>query len=305
MDTYDFIIIGGGPGGYSSAIYAARFNMKTLILTKVRGGLVTTTHLLENWPGEKSIAGYDLMMKIEGHVKNLDVDIKDTTVKEVKKEDVFTIKTSKDEFKAKSILLATGTEHRKLPAKGAKELEGKGVSYCATCDGMFYKDKVIAMVGGGDSAVKEGLLLSDIASKVFIIARGDKLIAEPINLTKMDEKVKEGKVVVLYNTEVSEILGDRSVEKIILTKEYDGSKELKLSGVFGAIGQIPQTDIAKQLGVELNEKGEIKINRHSETNVPGVLAAGDVTDGGFKQAITASAEGVKASHAAYNYISRL
>ncbi|MBU0461047.1 MAG: FAD-dependent oxidoreductase, partial [Nanoarchaeota archaeon] len=304
-DTYDVIIIGGGPGGYSAAVYAARFNMSTLVLAKERGGLIATTHIVENWPGEKSISGFDLVMKIEEQVKHLGVPIKDEEVKEAKKDEgSFIVKTAKSEYKAKTLILATGTTHRKLPAIGEREFAGKGVSYCATCDGMFFKGKTIAIVGGGDSAAKEAALLSDIAAKTYIIFMQDELACEPANYKRVMEKVKQGKIELIPSNTVKEIKGDTKVTSLLLEKPYKNSKELKVDGIFGAIGLIPRSEIAKQLGVALNERGEIKTDIQSKTNVPGVFAAGDVTDHGFKQAITAAAEGVHATHSAFEFLKK-
>jgi len=174
------------------------------------------------------------------------------------------------------------------------------VSYCALCDGAFFKEKVVCVVGGGDSAAKEALFLSEHASKVYIIVRRDVLRAEPINAKRVEEN---DKVEVLYKTEISEILGSDSVEKVKFKEGTGGDnagKEMEMQGVFMAIGHIAQTDLAKDLGVDLNEKGEIKINRRAETNVKGVFAAGDCCDTEFKQAITGSAEGVTASYYAYH-----
>src|SRR3989338_4031780 len=180
---YDVIVIGGGCAGYSAAVYAARFNLKTLVVTKERGGLITTTHLVENWPGESSITGYDLAQKLENHVKNLEVPIEDAVITKIsKKQDstFFLESYSGKTFEAKTLILATGTTRRRLDVPGDKELYAKGVSYCATCDGAFFKGKVVAMVGGSDSAVKEVLYLTEFASKVYIIYRRGYPRAEPI-----------------------------------------------------------------------------------------------------------------------------
>jgi len=303
---YDLIIVGGGPAAYSAGIYAARYNLNILILSKQRGGLVTSTHLLENWPGEKSITGFDLAMKFENHVTALNVPIKDEPVVEIKKEnDVFLVKTeSNNVFESKAVIFATGSSHRVHPAKGVVEFHGKGVSYCATCDGMFFKDKVIAMIGGGDSAIKEAVMLSEICKKVYVVVRKDQVKAEPINLTRLENKVKEGKAEILYNTSLVEVVGDKNVEKIVFEKEINGSKELEVSGVFIAIGQIPQSSLAEELGVEVTSRKEVKINKLCETNVPGFYAAGDVTDFGFKQVITAAAQGATAVFNAFEFLQK-
>ena len=184
--------------------------------------------------------------------------------------------------------------------KGALEYESKGVHYCALCDSGIFKNKIVAVIGGSDSAAKEALLLSEFAKKVYIIYRGDKIRPEPIN----EERIKRNKkITVITNTNVLEIKGDKFVNKIILDKKFQGKKEIKLDGVFGAIGSDPLSELAKKIGVKLNDKKEIIINHeNSETNIKGVFAAGDVADKEFKQAITGVAEGVTAAHSAYKYI---
>lgn len=298
---YDFLIVGGGISGLSSAMYAARLGLKTLVVTEMPGGLITTTHLVENWPGIKSISGPDLAMALYEHALASGTEIKNETVKSVSRKDkIFVAKTASGDYETKSILFATGTHHRNLGVPGEKEFENKGVSYCALCDGAFYKNKIVCIVGGGDSAAKEALFLSEHASKVFIIVRRDVLRAEPINAEKIR---KTSKIEILYKTEIEKILGSAKVEKIKFKKtegKYSG-QEIPIDGVFLAIGHSAKTDLAKELGVELNEKNEIKISRKSETNIPGIFAAGDCADTEFKQAITGSAEGVTAAYYAYHY----
>jgi thioredoxin reductase (NADPH) len=293
---YDFIIIGGGISGLSAAMYASRLGLKTLTLTEMPGGLITTTHLVENWPGTKSISGPDLGMAFYEHAQVSGAEIKMEKAQEIQKTDnIFKIKTASNEYEGKSLLIATGTHHRKLGVPGEKELENKGVSYCALCDGGFFKEKNVCVVGGGDSAAKEAIFLSEHAKKVYLIVRRDVLRAEPINADHID---KNDKIEILYKTEIEEIIGTDKVEKV----KFQGGKELPMDGVFLAIGHIAQTDLAKNLGVDLNSRGEIKINRKSETNVPGVFAAGDCVDTEFKQAITGSAEGVSAAYFAYHFV---
>jgi len=183
--------------------------------------------------------------------------------------------------------------------KGAEEFKNKGVHYCALCDGALYKEKIVSVIGGSDTAAKEALLLAQNAKKVYIIYRGEKIRPEPVN-GKLIEKNK--KIEVINNTNVTEIQGDKMVNKVILDREYSGTKELALTGVFGAIGHIPLSDLAAKLGVKINKKNEIMIDRDSKTNVKGIFAAGDVVDSGFKQAITGVGEGVVAVYSAYTYI---
>ncbi|MBL4693930.1 FAD-dependent oxidoreductase [Candidatus Gracilibacteria bacterium] len=293
--TYDFIIIGGGCSGLSAAMYGTRLGLTTLTLTELPGGLITTTHLVENWPGEKSISGPDLAMKLYDHALASGAEIKNEKVVDVVREgELYKVKGTSGEYEGKTLLIATGTKHRKLGVPGEAEFENKGVSYCALCDGAFFKEKVVCIVGGGDSAAKESLFLSEHAAKVYIIVRKDFMRAEPLNAKRVEENEK---VEVLYETEIEEILGGESVEKIRLK----GGKEMEMQGVFMAIGHDAQTALAEKLGVELTDHKEIKINRRSETNLPGVFAAGDCCDTEFKQAITGSSEAVTASYHAYHF----
>jgi len=303
---YDFIIVGGGMSGLSAAMYGTRLGLKTLTIAEMPGGLITTTHLVENWPGIKSISGPELANNMIEHAKASGAEIKSARVQSIEKLESpddsprYKVKTASEEFECKTVMISTGTKHRKLGIPGEKELENKGVSYCALCDGGFFRDKIVAVVGGGDSAAKEAIFLSEHCKKVYIVVRRDVLRAEPINAERI---AQNDKIEILYKTELEEILGTDKVEKVRFQEGTGGEmagQELELDGVFMAIGHIAQTDIAKELGVELNEKGEIKINRRSETNLKGVFAAGDCCDTGFKQAITGSAEGVTASYYAYH-----
>lgn len=302
---YDFIVIGGGCSGLSAGMYATRLGLKTLVMAELPGGLITTTHLVENWPGVISISGPDLAMSLYNHAQASGAEIKNEIVSKVEKladKDgfpQFKVVTSDGEYLSKTVLLATGSHHRKLGVPGEMEFENKGVSYCALCDGAFFKNKVVAVVGGGDSAAKEALFLSEHANKVYIVVRKDILRAEPINGQRVQQN---SKIEVLFNSEVEEIFGSTGMEKIKFKAgkgKYSG-QELEMQGIFMAIGQDPQTELAAQLGVELNEKKEIKIDRKSGTNVRGVFAAGDCCDSEFKQAITGSAEAVIASYYAFH-----
>jgi len=302
-DSYDFIIVGGGPAGYSAAVYAARFRLKTLVIARNPGGTIINTHIVENWPGEKSLSGFELMEKLKAHVGHNGVEILMDSVDDISNEKGakgFTLKTEGGKtYRAKAILIATGSAHRRLGVPGEKELAGRGVSYCATCDAAFFRDKVVAVVGGSDSAAKEALLLTEYAKKVFIIYRKEKIRAEPINAERVD---KNKKIEIISNTKVTKVNGEMKLESVTLDKAYKGSKEFPLDGLFIEIGYVPQSKLAEAHGVKLNKKGEIITGKHGCTNVDGVFAAGDVTDMGFKQAITAAAQGASAAMSAYEYI---
>ncbi|MCR4336000.1 MAG: FAD-dependent oxidoreductase, partial [archaeon] len=292
----DFVIVGAGSAGLPAAVYAARFKLKTLVIGEVVGGTILNTHIVENWPGIVEISGWDLMEKLKEHVKANDVEIVNDKVTEIKKENnYFTVKTSEKEFKAKTILIATGTERKKLGVKGEKEFTNKGVSYCAVCDGALFKDKIVSVIGGSDSAAKEALFLSEYAKKVYIIYRGTQIKAEPINAERVE---KNPKVEIMYEKNIEEIFG----EKLVTGVKFKEGGELALSAVFVEIGAIPNSELAEKLGVKLNSKKEIIIDSESKTNVPGVFAAGDVGDKHFKQAITGASEGVIAAFSAYEYI---
>lgn len=287
---YELAIIGAGPAGYSAAIYALRSGIKTVIFDKgMGGGLAAIAPNIENYAGFKEIPGIDLMEKMKEHVENYTKINFNEEVEDISKEnDEFLIKTNKEKYKVKAILITTGTEHRKLNASGEKELSGKGVSYCATCDGFFFKGKKVAIVGGGNSALIEAIYLKQIGcSEVYVIHRRDQFRAEESYV----EEAKEKGVNFVLNSIVEKINGKDKVESLDLKDKGTGElTKLEINGVFISIGEIPQNDLAKKLGVELNENGFIKIDRQGRTNVKGVYAAGDIT-GGLRQIITAAAEG--------------
>jgi thioredoxin reductase (NADPH) len=299
--AYDMIIIGSGVAGLSGAMYAGRMGMKVLVLGEMRGGTITTTNIVENYPGFKSIGGFELAQKLEEHAKAYpSVEVKDEKVAKIAKTGAeFTVKSDAGEYASKTILYATGTEWKKLGCKGEKEFANKGVHYCALCDGAFYKGKRVAVIGGSDSAAKDALALTEWAEKVYMIYRGEKIRPEPINY---DRVAKNPKIEIIYNTNVVEILGEKKVGSVRLDKPYNNSDVLPMDAVFVAIGHLPLSALAKEAGVEVDGKGYVKISRNSETSVPGFFAAGDVTDTRFKQAIVGVGEAVEAVYSAYLYI---
>ncbi|MEM3121924.1 MAG: FAD-dependent oxidoreductase [Candidatus Pacearchaeota archaeon] len=309
---YDFIILGAGGVGLAAGMYAARLGLKTLILGYSHGselpigGVITTTHIVENYPGFVKLSGTELAKKLEEHTRSYElVDIKEELAQNVKKHNLyFEVKTENSNYISKTILFATGTKWRKLPEtiKGSREFENKGVTYCALCDGPLFKNKIVAVIGGSDSAVKDALVLSEHAKKVYIVYRGEKIHPEPINFKRVNSNKK---IEIITNTNILEIKGVDFVTSVILDRKYKGSNELKLDGIFVAIGHVALSDLAKPLGVKINNKGEIMINhKTSETNIPGVYAAGDVTDKEFKQLITGVADGCTAAYYAYEYINK-
>ncbi|MBI2133520.1 FAD-dependent oxidoreductase [Candidatus Woesearchaeota archaeon] len=300
-DEWDTIIIGAGCAGLGAAVYCGRFLMKTLVLGEITGGTIITTDIVENYPGFKAIDGMGLAKKLEEHAREYkNVMIKEEKVLDIeKKQGSFKVTTEEGDYNGKTIIIASGTEHRKLNVPGEKELANKGVHYCAICDGAMYNGKTVAVIGGSDSAAKEALLLTQWAKKVFMIYRGEKIRPEPVNYQRV---INNKKIEIINQTNVTSINGKDKVDSISLDKQYKGKDKLEMDAVFIAIGQIPITSFSKKLGIKTNQKGEIIIDRKSRTNVEGVFSAGDVADTEFKQAITGVAEGVHASYSAYQHI---
>lgn len=295
---YDVLIVGAGSAGMAAGIYAARFGMKPVIVGRETGGLLNESHKVENYPGFVAIPGFDLMMKFKEHVESLDVPIKNDWVESITKNDdgTFTLKTDKEDLQGKTVIISTGTKHRKLGLAREDELAGKGVSYCATCDAAFNKDLDVAVVGGGDSAALAAGLVAQFANKVYVLVRGDKMKAEPINRKRLEDNPK---IEILYNTSPTELIGDQ----LELVKLNNGA-DLKVQSLFVEIGADVQSELAVSLGVSVNERKEIVIDQESKTNVEAVYAAGDCCNRAYKQAITGVAEGVIAAFSAYDYIKR-
>jgi thioredoxin reductase (NADPH) len=294
--TYDLIVLGGGPTAIGCAIYAARFAIDVLIIGKTFGGLIATTHLVENYPAIASISGQGLMDMFKEHMDSLSIPYISDEIRSIETtKDHFILHSFFQKFKARTVCIATGSERRKLGIPGEEDFAGRGVSYCATCDGPFFKDKTVCVIGGSDSAAKEALFLAQNTKKVYIIYRGEDIRAEPINKKRV---LENDTIEIIYKTNVVEIKGDGMVKSVM----FDNGKEFKVDGVFIEIGTIPNSDLAKRVGVKTNEKGEILINRKSETNIPGIYAAGDVADAPFKQAITGVAEGVIAAYSAFDFL---
>lgn len=303
QETYDLIIIGAGPAGLAASVYASRYKLNHLVLGVTIGGQVNEIRTIENWPGDISVSGFDLLSRFVEHAKSFGVEPKNEPVSEIRKgeDGSFELVTARNVYKSRAVIMAMGSEYRKLNIPGEKELVGKGVSYCATCDAMFFREKVVAVIGGGNSAVTAAIGLADFASKVYLVYRGDRFPAEPAWLEKM---AANAKIVPVKNTNVIEIKGGQKVEKIILDRAYEDQNHLDVDGVFVEIGSDPGIELAQRMGVETDEQGYIKVKADMSTNVPGLFAAGDITDSSnkFRQVLIAAAEGAIAANGAYKML---
>jgi thioredoxin-disulfide reductase len=304
-NVFDLISIGSGAAGLAAAVYAGRYRMSVLVFGVDFGGYTSIAGPIENYPGYKEIDGFDLMIKMKEQAEALGTVIKDERVVMVKRQDgCFIVTTEKGEdYCASTILIATGSEHRQLGLPNEKELTARGVHYCATCDGPAYTGKVVAMVGGGDGSVKGANLTAEYASKIYLIVRGKEVKAEPINFEHMKKLMEDGKIELILENEVARIIGTTKLEKVVLKKEFNGSTDLVVDGLFVEIGSAPRNELAASIGVELDSRGYIQTTPMMETNIPGVFAAGDVINlfGSFKQDITSAAMGAVAATSAYGY----
>jgi len=293
---FDIIIIGAGPGGLGAGLYAARRNLKTLILSENLGGQMALAHIVENYLGSEPISGMDLAEKMKKQVERFGCKIKLETVIGLElKDELKKVKTRENTYKAKAVIIATGSHYRRLEAEGEEKFIGKGVSYCSTCDGPLFKGKKVAVIGGSDSAITSAIYLNEIASETYLIHRRDQLRAEEANV----EKLKKTKVKIIWNSVVDKIEGDKLVKKIIIKNvNTNETKELEIDGIFIEVGEVPTTEIAKTAGIEVDEKNFIKVNEKFETNIKRVYAVGDVT-GSFAQIINAASEGARAATNAY------
>ena len=293
----DLAIIGSGPAGYTAGIYASRASLKPVLFEGLEsGGQLMLTTDVENYPGfDSGIMGPDLMQIFKKQAERFGTEIKTETINSIKKIDGgFSLESAKETYEFKSVIISSGASAKWLDIKGEKELQGHGVSACATCDGFFFKEKEVIVVGGGDSAMEEALFLTKFATKVYIVHRRDSFRASKI---MQDRVLGNDKIKVLWNKEVTEIHGSESVESVSLSDTKDGSSsEVNIDGVFMAIGHTPNVDFLDGL-VELDEKGYVKTGFTTETStsVPGVFAAGDVADSIYRQAVTAAGTGCQAA----------
>ena len=280
---YDIIIVGAGPAGMTAALYAARANKKVVIFeANTYGGQILNAHMVENYPGIEKISGFDLATNMYNQVKKLGVEIKfETVIKITKEREVI---TSKNTYQAKTIILATGLENRKLNLPNEKNFIGKGVSYCATCDGNFYKDKVVAVVGGGNTALVDALYLADICKKVYLIHRRDSFRGED---KYVDELNNNEKIELILNSNISSLNGEDKLESIGIN---DDSEMINVDGLFIAVGQQPKNQIFADI-VDVDERGYINTEDGVHTNVDKIYVAGDARKKQLRQLTTATSDG--------------
>ena len=305
------IILGSGPAGYTAAVYAARANLKPLLITGLEvGGQLTTTTEVENWPGDfEDLQGPDLMVRMQKHAEKYDVDIRTDYVKSVDlSNQPLILQGEKDTYKTKSLIIATGASAKYLGLESEKAFLGKGVSACATCDGFFYKDQEVAVIGGGNTALEEALYLSNICSKVHLIHRSDEFRGEKILQDRVFKKVEEGKISLILDSTLKEVIGGDAVSGIVILNNDGSESNLPVEGVFIAIGHTPNTDIFKD---KLAMKDGYIVTKtgfdigSTATSVSGVFAAGDVADYNYRQAVTSAGFGCMAALDAEHYLSNL
>jgi len=304
MEKYDLIIIGAGPAGLSASIYASRYNINHLVLGKNLGGTIAWAHKVENYPGFPSISGAKLAQEFINHAQSLGGKIVNQEVVDLEKVNGFLALTAgnKNQYQAKTVIIATGTKRKKLNVPGEKDYLGKGVSYCATCDAAFYKNKVAVVVGGANSACSGALHLARFAKKVYLIYRRDNLRADPAWVT---EAKKANNINIIYNTNVVAIEGDgQKVTALGLDRPYQNQKKLVADGVFIEIGGAPIVDLAKKIGLKTDSDNFVITDNSMATNVPGVFCAGDVNawQKQCQQAIVAVAEGAIAALGVYQHL---
>lgn len=305
MKAYDTIIIGGGPGGLSAAIYAARGDLKTAVFEKsLVGGQINVTFEVENYPGIPEIlSGFELSDRFKQQADKFGTEFIDEEIIKVdfiSKDGYKKVYTEDEEYLTKTIIIATGAQPRSLGCPGEDEYVGKGVSYCATCDGALYRNKVVAVIGGGDSAVEEGMFLTKFASKVYVVHRRDELRAVK---TIQDRAFKNEKMEFIWDTVVDEVKGENFVTSLILeNKKTKEKSELAVDGVFVYVGILPNNELLKN-DITLDKSGFVITNELMETNIPGVYAIGDLRDTPLRQVVTASSDGAIAAFYAEKHIS--
>jgi thioredoxin reductase (NADPH) len=303
MENWDLIIVGAGAAGLAAGIYGSRSGLKTLIIEeKLAGGTASDAPMIENYPGFPSIAGSELADKMVIHSKKTGTTIHDleTVLSLDLTGEKKIVKTTRTEYQAPAVILASGAHYREIGVKGEKEYKGRGVSYCGVCDGPFFKGKRVLIIGGGNTACTTTLYLSGLAAEVSVVHRREAFRAENALVKDIASKTN---VKTFWNTEVKEIKGNTIVKSVVLSNVKTGdAMEVPVDGVFVQIGESPNSQLAKEAGVEVDEVGRIKIDLHQQTNIPGVYGAGDVTNHPIMQIGTAVGQGITAALEAYSYI---
>ena len=298
---YDVIVVGAGPAGMTAAIYARRASKTVLLLEAVSyGGQIINTPDIENYPVEAHISGFDFSQKLYEQTKALGAEFKFEKVVEIKDENgVKTVITNKGSYEGKAVIIATGSENRKLGVEGEDALRGRGISYCATCDGNFYRNKVVAVVGGGNTALEDALYLADLAEKVYLIHRRDSFRGEETTVSRLKERQN---VEFIYNSTVTKLIAEKRLKAIEVTDKISGSvREIELNGLFVAVGRVPENQNFANL-VELDEAGYIVAGEDCRTKCAGVFVAGDNRTKTLRQLVTATADGAMAATEAVKYI---
>lgn len=303
---YDLIIIGAGPAGLSASIYASRYGIKHLIIAKEQGGTIVWASEVENYPGIPEVTGVELAQKFIAHAQKFGVKIEQQEVQKISKnkQDIFEITTTiAKTYQSRAIIMATGTKRRELGVPGEKEFLGKGVSYCVTCDAAFFKNKQVAIVGGANAACSGAVHLAKFAQKVYLLYRQGKLRAEPAWIKEVESLPN---VEILYETTVTEIKGSKSVESVVLNKPYQGNNSLFVAGLFIEIGGVPLFEMAKDLGITIDEASYVVTDKNMTTNIPGFFCAGDLNSlsRGLQQVVTATSQGAWAALSAYKFLKK-
>ncbi len=309
--SYDILIVGGASAGLTAAMYASRQGLKTLVITKDIGGQALLTNAIENYPPFEHIGGFELMQKFEQQARNFGAEFAYEEVLSITERKEagggFIVKTNNNnkEYSGYTLILAFGKTPRDLNVKGEKELSGRGVSYCAVCDGPFFKNKKVAIVGAGDPALEAALYLKELASQLYIIHQTDKPVGSEESIDLLQNKINSNKISFISNSVVKAINGNSKVESLTLYDSKTKSEsKLDVDGIFVEMGYVARTDIVKDL-VKLNGSKEIIVDKYCSTSSKGIFAAGDVTDVPYKQAIISAGQGAIAALSAYNYLQRL
>ena len=298
----DILIIGAGPAGMSAAIYARRALKKTVVLEALSyGGQIINTLEIENYPVAPHISGFDFATKLYNQAKELGAEfLFEKAVSISKEKDYFSVKTNKNEYKAKSIIIATGADNRKLGIDLEKEFIGKGISYCATCDGAFYKGKEVAVVGGGNTAIEDALYLSNIVNKVYLIHRREEFRGDSVGVEELQKKKN---VEFLLNSHVTKLKGQDKLEEIVISNKDGSSKNIRVKGLFVAIGRVPESEFISNL-IDVDESGYIKAAENCHTNIEGIFVAGDNRVKELRQLVTATSDGAIAATEAVKYLQK-